>query len=349
MKDVVIVGVGAQTAVGLTAASSAAAVRAGVSGFSEDPAELDQFGEPIIEARVPEIEGDPAGTTRSGALASLALREVLEVKDLPPLTLFLGLPEPRPGRADDLERALTETLKRDPAIAAVNPLPAGHASGLLALEAGVKHLLEGRGEFCLIGGVDSYLAPDTLRWLDDNGQLHTVKNAYGFVPGEAAGFCLLATRDAAQRHRLTCRVRVVSVASGRETNVLKSTSVCIGRGLTDVFRKALRGLPSEADRIDRIICDMNGEPYRTDEYGFAGSRLARRFRDVSDFQAPADCWGDVGAASGPLHLALVAAGADRGYARGRHYLLWGSSEGGDRGAAIVQPEPNPETTDGRDD
>jgi 3-oxoacyl-[acyl-carrier-protein] synthase-1 len=346
MKEIVIAGVGALTAVGMTAPSSAAAVRAGLSGFTASKIHVDHFGEPVIEARVPHIEANPATPGRSCALVEEALLEVLDGKDLPPVPLFLGLSEPRPGRPEHLEPALVGALKLYPSIAAVTLLPRGHAAGLLALETGVNHLAGDRGEFCLVGGVDSYLAPDTLRWLEDNGQLHSQNNAYGFIPGEAAGLCLLATRAAAARRRLRSFARVMSVASGRETNVIKSDAVCLGRGLTDVFRKAIGGLPSEADRIDDVVCDLNGEPYRADEYGFAGTRLARRFRDFSEFRAPAECWGDVGAAAGALHLGLVAAGAARGYSRGLHCLVWGSSEGGDRGAAVLRPEPAEEWIDG---
>jgi 3-oxoacyl-[acyl-carrier-protein] synthase-1 len=84
-----------------------------------------------------------------------------------------------------------------------------------------------------------------------------------------------------------------------------------------------------------MICDQNGEPYRADEFGFALVRLSERFSGGSDFLAPADCWGDVGAASGPLFVALAAAAAERGYARGPYYLAWASSESGERVAALL--------------
>ena len=49
-----------------------------------------------------------------------------------------------------------------------------------------------------------------------------------------------------------------------------------------------------------FYCDMNGEPYRADEYGFAClSYQGVSSSPASDFIAPADCWGDVSAASAP--------------------------------------------------
>jgi 3-oxoacyl-[acyl-carrier-protein] synthase-1 len=342
--EVCVVGVGAQTAVGLTAAATAAAVRAGISGLSEDSGYLDRFGEPVVEARVPEIDEDPARPERIRSLALGAAREAMSCfgssrRELPPVDLILGLPPPRLGRTGDLETGLTPALRAELGVASIEYVQAGHAAGLMALETALGRLATGERELCLIGGADSYLAPETLASLEEKGQLHGGENAYGFIPGEGAGFCLIARRATADRLKLLPLARVVTCVSGRESQRIHSDSVCTGKGLTEVFRKALRSLPSSEDKIDQVICDMNGEPYRADEYGFASARLSRRFVDSSEFIAPADCWGDVGAASGPLYMGLAAAAGQKGYAAGPHYLLWASSEGGERSAAIIRPEP----------
>ena len=75
---------------------------------------------------------------------------------------------------------------------------------------------------------------------------------------------------------------------------------------------------------------MNGEPYRADEFGFATIRAGGLFRDPSAFTAPADCWGDVGAASGPLFLVLIDAATRKGYAPGPVLAAFTSSESGER-------------------
>jgi 3-oxoacyl-[acyl-carrier-protein] synthase-1 len=81
---------------------------------------------------------------------------------------------------------------------------------------------------------------------------------------------------------------------------------------------------------------MNGEAYRADEYGFTIVRTSQHFASAGDFLAPADCWGDVGAATGPLLLALAVIAARKSYAPGPHALLWTSSEGGERSAALIR-------------
>ena len=80
---------------------------------------------------------------------------------------------------------------------------------------------------------------------------------------------------------------------------------------------------------------MNGEPYRADEFGFTALRTKEGFESASDFVAPADCWGDVGAAGGLLHLMLACAAAHKGYANGPLALVWASAEAGERAAALL--------------
>jgi 3-oxoacyl-[acyl-carrier-protein] synthase-1 len=81
---------------------------------------------------------------------------------------------------------------------------------------------------------------------------------------------------------------------------------------------------------------MNGERYRGTEYGFAVLKTSGLFKDAAAFEAPADCWGDVGAASGPLYVSLVVEAQARGYGTGQLSLLWASSESGRRAAAILR-------------
>ncbi len=187
----------------------------------------------------------------------------------------------------------------------------------------------------LAGGVDSYLCRDTIEWLDDNEQLHSDGNIYGFCPGEAAGFVLVARVETALRLGLTPLLSLVSAGSGIGKNLIRTEDICLGEGLSTAFLASARSLAQGA-RADRIICDMNGERYRGNEYGFAALKASRLFKDAAAFEAPADCWGDVGAASGPLYVSLVAAAEERGYAKGPLNLTWASSEGGRRGAAILR-------------
>jgi 3-oxoacyl-[acyl-carrier-protein] synthase-1 len=243
----------------------------------------------------------------------------------------------------DIERdfpvALQRTLGSAFPLGLVHGIARGHASGLLALEAACRTVETGRADFCLVGGVDSYVEPETLEWLEANEQVHSAgssNNAWGFIPGEAAGFCLLMSIASARRHGIEPLGHVRAVTAAREEHLIKSDTVCLGRGLTAAFAGVFDALPSPSDVVNDVICDMNGEPYRAEEFGFATIRTRHRFMNESEFQTPADCWGDVGAASGPLFVNLAVVAQAKGYAAGPRTLVWTSSESGERAAAVIE-------------
>ena len=89
-------------------------------------------------------------------------------------------------------------------------------------------------------------------------------------------------------------------------------------------------------KIGRMLCDINGESYRSEEFMYLPLRVKAPFVDANRYEAPADSVGDVGAASCPLHIGLVAAGARRRTRQPDYALTWASSEGGLRGAAALQ-------------
>jgi 3-oxoacyl-[acyl-carrier-protein] synthase-1 len=341
--SVCIVGVGAKTPVGFTTVATAAAIRAGIPGFSEHSYLTNRGGEPIIVASVRNLTNGDASIDRFIPLAVEPAREALIPlapfrRNIGRIALFLGLPPQRPGRLKNLEHRFVDTFQNAVGVGPVECIATGHSAGLMALEIALHRVAIGSLEFCLVGGVDSYLEVDTLAWIEENDQLHGDDNAYGFIPGEAAGFCLLCTEKTAERRHLNVLGRVTTVATCRETKLIKTDAVCVGKGLTEVFGKVFADLPAVTDKISHTICDMNGEPYRADEYGLTVARLSERFVDASAFLAPADCWGDVGAASGPLFVNLVVTLGKGGNGKAGYNLLWTSSESGERSAAILQRE-----------
>jgi 3-oxoacyl-[acyl-carrier-protein] synthase-1 len=337
-----IVGLGARTPVGLTARSTAAAVRAGISALGRHPWMVDKEGEPMVVARDAVLPPELDGIERFWALLEPAIREAVEpLREVGPASLevFLGLPEPRPGLPADLGQALARTVERAPITSVhvdrVTVLPRGHAAGLLALEAAWRGVLERRIDLGLVGGVDTYLTAETLEGLDAADQLKSGANRGGFPPGEGAGFCLVASKTAMARLRLRASGWVIAAASAVEPNRIKTDTVCIGKGLSHAIGQAASVLRLPEERVDSMICDLNGERYRSEEFTYTVLRTQMAFVDFTDFMTPADCWGDVGAASGPLFVNLAAASGVRGYAHGPRIMLWAGSEGGDRGAALL--------------
>jgi len=343
-KDVAIVGLGARTPLGLTPDAAAAAVRGAISVIRQHPFFVDKAGEPMMMACDAVLSPELDGTDRYVQLARTALRQALQ-----PLTgrqlagqivpAIVGLPEERPGRSRDLEAVLADDLiatAHELGISLrVQTLPSGHSAGLMALEAAVARIRSGEIPICLVGGVDSYIQGETLEWLDENRQLMSAANRSGFPPGEAAGFCLLASSSFASAASLDPLAHVATVSRSFEKHQIKTDTICIGEGLSAAIRGACGPLDRARGPVEQTWCDLNGERYRSTEYTYAVLRHWQLFK-TAQVAHPADCWGDVGAASGPLFAALAIAGWTRGYAKGRRALLWAGSESGYRAAAVLE-------------
>jgi 3-oxoacyl-[acyl-carrier-protein] synthase-1 len=339
---VCIVGVGARTPLGLTAPASAAAVRGAIGALGEHPCFVDKAGDPMAVARDALLSADLDGVDRLVALALPALKEALDPlvrqgMSREPLPVFLGLPERRPGLPADLERELVRRLEKEAQLPGLRLtlISKGHAAGLMALEEAWQHMRGGQSTFCLAGGVDSYLEVETLEWLDEQRQLLSAQNRSGFPPGEGAGFCLLTSTATARSQRLDVLGWVAAVATTIEENRIKTDTICIGKGLAAAITKVSDVLTLPSEKIDFTYCDLNGERYRSEEFTFALLRTQSAFVDAIDNLTPADCWGDMGAASGPLFAVLAVASGQRGYAKGPRALLWAGSEGGQRSAALL--------------
>jgi 3-oxoacyl-[acyl-carrier-protein] synthase-1 len=343
---VAIIAVGARTPVGLNADSSAAAIRGAISVIAKHPHFVDKAGEPMRLTRDAALPVTLDATDRCVELAKSAFLEAtrpLRDHQLPAAMIptILGLPEERPGRSASLEEvlagALTDTARDSGLSLQVQTLSSGHSAGLMAVDAAVRRIRSGETDLCLVGGVDSYIQGETLEWLDDNKQLMSGENRSAFAPGEGAGFCLVASSAFLRRSAIRPLARVVSVFTAVEKNRIKTDTICIGDGLTAAVRGAYAALDPASGSVEQTWCDLNGERYRSTEYMYLLTRAHPLFVRAR-VSHPADCWGDLGAASGPLFASLAIASWSRGYAAGPRALLWTSSESGYRTAAILQDE-----------
>lgn len=341
--SIAIIGLGVRCAVGLTSPAAAAAVRAGISGFSDHPYMLDKAGEPMVIAREPTLDPTLQGAERFSQLVFPALKEALAPLaqrnvSLQLVDTLIGTPDPRPGLPEGIQEALGRLVASETSLMAnrrTTFLPSGNAAGLLAMKQACDNLHAGRSRFCVAGGVDSYLTADSLEWMDEQGILKSSENRNGFPPGEAAGFCLLTTGATALEFKLPVLGWLKTVGTAREECPIRTETICIGRGLSEAIKQATASLSLPDELVDESICDLNGEPYRSEEFALTVLRTQKAFVDFSRFVTPADCWGDVGAASGPLFANLAVMAGLRGYAKGPRTMIWASSENGDRAAAVI--------------
>src|SRR2546425_3683352 len=189
-----VLGLGCRTAVGLSAATTIAAVRGGLGGFRTHPYMVDKKGDPLIAAAIPVGPQTLSLGARLVMHAEAAASEAIEMArghfpgGLPPVYLALALPEARPGMnehlAHNVASLLCERLTAQTQIADAAAFPMGHAAGLLGLAWCSRALSEHPSCLCLLGGIDSYFDADCLDWLEDEQLLKSASNPWGLIPGE---------------------------------------------------------------------------------------------------------------------------------------------------------------------
>ncbi|WP_437487049.1 3-oxoacyl-ACP synthase [Sorangium sp. So ce1014] len=337
-----VVGLGLCTPVGTTAAMTLASMRAGLARFAET-AERGAHGEPVRASRLSTLDPSSTRTERMIALGRAALdgvRERLKASPTGRVPLYLGLPEP----------GLGAPVARESLLAALQAAPPGQAGGALvltgafdggraaffeALSAALGDLRAGRvGSMAVVGAVDSLCDADSLSALSA-ARLHLcAQNRDGRIPGEAAGFVVVARPGAAAAMGLEALGVVLGVALGAEPAPFASRVPSAADGLTGVLR-ALRGDEAAgARRVDEVMSCQPGESFWATELSRAYLRNAALMPEPLALRAAGEWLGDAGAGAAPVMLAAAlhrrrrraqAAGAA---GRAPRTLVYGSADGG---------------------
>jgi 3-oxoacyl-[acyl-carrier-protein] synthase-1 len=347
---VAIVGVGMMTSVGLTAAETLASVRSGSARFSET-AWFDSGLDPITAGVVPAAGLPPDDVSPEARLLSPrerriqglfagALKNCVGPVDiaLPAAPMYLAAPEVPLHHRQGARIFAASLIDRAGPAARISEIVwagAGRAGGLLALRAAAERLSSGAIPFALAGAADSYCDGDVLRALDLAGRLKSDRNLDGFIPSEGAAMLLLARTEAARQAGLPIVAMLRRPSEGFESGHITSGTPYRGDGLAStvraVFDQRAVTLP-----VTDVFSSMNGESYWGKEWGVTLIRNRAHFTDDVALHHPADCFGDTGAASGPLLVALAALRSGTADAP-RRSLVYASSDNGARAAVLVEP------------
>ncbi len=335
------------TPVGLSALETAASVRAATMGLSEtdfrdkrfDRVVLAEVPDGGVAALAPPLVDEPGVSSREVrmlCLAGQALRECLApIADQGrPIGVCLALPDSETRIPLDQAAFLRRLSTQVGGVIHPRASDASHrgrAAGLVAIGQGVLTIQQGIAPFILAGGVDTYRDAYVLGTLDLEKRLKSADNYDGFIPGEGAGFVLLTSERTAIAHKLVPLARVSSVATGIEAGHLYSDAPYRGDGLAAVFAQ-LSG--SFAQPFSEVYSSMNGESHWAKEWGVGFMRNRSAFTPEHGMHHPADCFGDTGAACGPLLTGLAAIGINNRYRRSPA-LVYCSSDRGSRAAIAV--------------
>lgn len=340
MSDSVIIAAGATNAAGYTLKALDLAFRAGAAGFERSRRFRDRWsGEPVVTATVDGIEVLTA-KERMLTLARMAIDDCLsgvKVHSQVKIALLLGLSEERPGFE---EAAQTELVKQiaggyeriDTHQCMVTS--GGSAGGFVLLELAEQLLREGKVDACLAGGVDCFTDIATIDWIEQFGRLQNSQNPNGLIPGEGAAFVLVANRQRATSLQLPVLCELLAHYVAEEPDPWFTGRPTMAKGLTE----ALQGVFDKTGvQADPVYCDMNGESWRADEWGYAYLRSAENIGNPLRMLHPSGSIGDVGAAAGFTCAALAAHSLFRGDAERGSILTWAASGASAfRGAVLLR-------------
>jgi 3-oxoacyl-[acyl-carrier-protein] synthase-1 len=330
----VVLGIGLCTPIGTTAEMTLASMRAGITRFRETDVE-DTAGSPVRASPLTTLDPALPRTARMIALGRAALAGIRDELPTSPVGLYLGLPEPGLG-APFNAAALAAVLREDTGgrLELMGAPESGRAAFFEALAAACADLRTGRvGSMALVGAVDSFCDRASLRAIAA-ARLHLGKqNLDGRIPGEAAGFILLARPGAAGSKGTAM---VLGTALGVEPAPFTSREASLSEGLTEVFR-ALRTDPAaSARRVEMLVACQPGESFWGTELTRAYLRNTALMPEPLTIARACESFGDAGAGAAPVMLAAAIARLRRAGGRGKRALVYGSADGGRVGACVVE-------------
>ncbi|WP_086930352.1 beta-ketoacyl synthase N-terminal-like domain-containing protein [Agarilytica rhodophyticola] len=242
-------------------------------------------------------------------MALIALREAVANYSLDkPIPLIMAMPEVDESidqvSASSITNNLVERSDLPLSREHIRYIYNGRAAGIEALELAFRYLYEAGEDYVLVGGSDSYWHYPIIAKLSAADRVLAPATLDGFAAGEGAGFLLL-TRDPAKA--MVHKGKIVGIhhpGSAEETGHLHSDQPYLGEGLDKAFKQALGSEPK--GDIATIYSSMNGERFWAKEYGVAMTRNQQYFSEQVRIEHPADYYGDLGAATGPVLIALAA-------------------------------------------
>ena len=272
-------------------------------------------------------------------MAVTAVREALGSIQLDqPVPLILAFPEPEDHDLSFPTSLVTNLLaQQDLPLAKelIRTLHTGRAGGIEALGLAQRYLYELQHDYVLVGASDSYFHCARLSGMALADRLLAPENMDGFAPGEGAGFLLLTRHMDRAMVRNKRIIGLLKPGMGEEKGHMHNPEeTYTGGGLDSAFKMALSN--HNILQMGSVYSSMNGEHYWSKEHGVAMMRNHRLMADDVEVEHPADCYGDIGAASGPVLTGLAANALLNKAGSSDQALVYCASEGAARAAVCLQ-------------
>jgi 3-oxoacyl-[acyl-carrier-protein] synthase-1 len=342
-SKIYLAATGMLTPVGFDSASTNAAIAAGLSAY-EDSMHHNKNFNPMRMALIPEdalpplnpelisLTGLTSRQRRILRIATPAIQEVITGLPLKePPALFLALPESIPDSAFSIHPKFLDALEIQTNVkfdkTSSRIFATGRAGGIEAIDLVFKYFEATGKDVAIVGGVDTYLDHLLLGVLDKDNRILAENISDGFAPGEAAGFLLLVSERVKNYLPHPPKAEIFRPGLANEPGHRYSEEPYRGDGLANAFQLAIKN--SDGKPIDAIYASLNGENFGAKELGIAFMRNKSAFAENTKTEHPADCFGDIGAAFGPVLIANALA------SKQNNVLCYCSSETQTRAAIVV--------------
>ena len=151
---------------------------------------------------------------------------------------------------------------------------------------------------CILGCVDSLHRESILDYFEEQGRLKSpgYGRQNGLIASEAAAFLMVEDLEQARRAGRPILARISTLGLADERQPRSSEQTGSGKGLTEACQRAME--PLKEVPIFNILGDLNGEDTRAEEWDTVQLRCFPKDRAAPFLRAPAESYGDIGAASG---------------------------------------------------
>jgi 3-oxoacyl-[acyl-carrier-protein] synthase-1 len=217
----------------------------------------------------------------------------------------------------------------------VDIICSGNSGTIAAISHVPSMMVENNLERIMILAVDSYLDPNSLSWLAEQGRLKSAENSSGLTPGEAGACLMLEAANSSLTSRTDALAFVSKPAVEQEIHHYFSNEPNQGVALAVAISRALSYAEISLPFTGDVISDINGECWRAHELGVARVRTAEFLSPMSNFIFPCGSLGETGAASGAVAICFATCALQRGYAHQNTILVVSSSDDGQVGSVCI--------------
>jgi len=347
----VISAISGVTPIGGNIEQTCCAIRAGINLFEEHELfECEPFDSewdpplPLVASAYPFNDPLADGFTRMLDMAIQSLKEIVNNlkfgrKNLARCGLLIALPEQdKVTDSWQLQEKFINTLCGKTGLSGFSIKDIvfqGRTGGLQQLQSAMSYINSGQLDYCIIAGVDSFLADDRIQFFDKNWRIKSDRSADGFIPGEASVMFAIEKDKTARARGINSRVSIETVAFGHECNAITGDKQSTGTGCSEVLDKVMSQVNATSP-IEWTISDMNGESYTGREWGTVLVRNTEKFSPNHQLDHPVDCVGELGAAMGTLMVSMAVHAFSHDYHKANEVYLTNSADNGDRAAALLK-------------